>query len=257
MEIEDFNKLMEYREYEKEQIQYLIYFFDNEENTDFHEFLSHSEFYWAPDIYSIDSNTRFLNIISAPEIYKKYYTKLDSFKETIKNMIYEISGVKISRNKIKPNLKKFQISANRYVPVLTPWDEINKNQNILLRQFRESKESIDYQNIGNTCRMIMQQISNIVFDINIHTDTNGKSVQEKDFKNRLHAYIKTELGGSSNKKLRAFSLALIDSAEKGVNLANDLTHSLNADSLIAESSVISTISLINIVRIIEKNKNAL
>ena len=257
MDIEDFNKLLEYREYEKEHIQYLIYFFDNDENEEIHEFLSHSEFYWAPDIYSFNSNSRFLSIISDPEIYRKYYTRLESFKETIEKMINEISGIKISRNKIKPNLKKFQISANRYVPVLTPWDEINKNQKILLHQFRESKESIDYQNIGNTCRMIMQKISNIVFDIDIHVETDGRTVQEKDFKNRLHAYIKTELGGNANKKIRGYSLALIDSAEKAVNLANDLTHSLNADSLIAESCVISTISLINIVRIIEKNKNAL
>lgn len=255
MELEDFEKLFEYREYEKEDIQYLIYFFDRDGSESIHEFLSHSEFYYAPNKFSL-RNERLLTIVSDPEIFKKYYDHFDSFKTLINKMLWEFSGSNISKIKIEPNLKKFQISANRYVPVLTPWEEINKDQTILLQQFRESSESIDYQNIGNTCRMIMQKVSNIIFNPQKHTDTGGKNVSEGDFKNRLHTYIKMELGGHDNERIRAFSFSVIDSAEKAVNIANGLTHSLNADSFIAESCVVSTISLINIIRIIEKNKIA-
>ncbi len=256
MDIEDSIKSLEYREYENEDIQYLVYFFDGDENKEIHEFLSHSEFYYAIDITSITSNSRLLTIISDPEVYKKYYNKLDSLKETIKKLLYEFSGVTIISISIKPNLKKFQISANRYVPVITPWEEINKFQEILLRQYRESNESIDYQNIESACKMIMQKLAIIIFDIYTHKETEGRSVTERDYKNRLHAYIKSELGGKANEKIRGFTLALIDFTEKSVNQPYDSTHSLNAESLIAESCVISTISIINIISIIENNKKA-
>jgi len=256
MELEEnFEKLFEYREYEKEDIQYLIYFFDGNEDESIHEFLSHSEFYYALIPYSIVSGGRLLRIVSDPEIFKKYYQQLEAFKAQISKMLREFSGTNIYKIKIEPNLNKFQISANRYVPVSTPWEEINNDQEILLEQFRKAKESIDYQNIGNTCRTIMQKMSNIVFDIQKHIPPDRVDLSEGKFKNRLHTYIKTELEGHSNKEIRGFSLAVIETAEKAVDLANTLTHSLNADSFIAESCVISTISAINIIRIIEKNKS--
>lgn len=257
MELDDFNKLLDYREYEKEDIQYLIYFFDKDGSESIHEFISHSEFYYAPNIFSAKGNERLLSIVSEPEICKKYYHQFDSFKTQIKNMLLEFTGVSIGKINIKPNLKNFQISANRYVPVLTPWQEINNTQSTMLEQFRKASESIDYQNIGNTCRTIMQKISNIVFDPQKHIAPPSIDVSEGKFKNRLHTYIKTELGGHSHKDVRVYSLSVIDTAEKAIDLANTLTHSLNADSFIAESCVISTISSINIIRIIEKNKNAL
>lgn len=257
MELEDFEKLFEYREYEKEDIQYLIYFFDGDGSESIHEFLSHSEFYYALNKFSIIGTERLLSIVSDPEIFKRYYSQFDSFKALIKKMLWEFSGVTITKIKIEPNLRKFQISANRYVPVSTPWEEINNAQNNMLEQFRKASESIDFQNIGNTCRTIMQKISNIVFDRQKHIAPEKIDVSEGKFKNRLHTYIKTELGGHDNEEIRDYSLSVINTAEKAIDLANTLTHSLNADSFIAESCVVSTISAINIVRIIEKNKNAL
>lgn len=257
MKLEDFEKLFEYREYDKKDIQYLIYFFDGKDSESIHEFLIHSEFYYALNRFSLNTDERLLSIVSDPEIFKKYYKQLDSFKAEISKMLREFSGVNIYKIKVEPNLKKFQISANRYIPVSTPWEEINNAQNNMLEQFRKAAESIDYQNIGNTCRTIMQKVSNIVFDLQQHIAPENIDVSEGKFKNRLHTYIKTELGGNRNEKIRDYSLSVINTTEKAIDLANTLTHSLNADSFIAESCVISTISAINLVRIIEKNKNAL
>ncbi len=250
----NFDSLLEFKEYEDDVFQYLIYLLDNEGTEIIHDFIIHSEMYYAFDISQLNE-ARILKIVSDPDIYKKYYCRLDEIGKVIKDKLFDVNRTVISLVRIEPNLKKFRMLDNRYVPVLTPWEEINKAQNIMLEQFREASESIDYQNIGNTCRTIMQKVSNIVFIPQKHTDTGGKGVSEGDFKNRLHTYIKTELGGHDNERIRAFSLSIIDYAEKAVNIANGLTHSLNADSFIAESCVISTISLINIIRIIEKNKN--
>lgn len=252
----DLDSSLEFKEYEDDVFQYLIFLLDSDGTEMFHDFIIHSEMYYAIDIYQLNK-PRILKIVSDPDIYKKYYSRLDEIGKVIKAKLFDLNRTVISSVRIEPNLKKFRILDNRYVPILTPWEEINKAQNIMLEQFREASESIDYQNIGNTCRTIMQKVSNIVFNPQKHTDTGGKNVSEGDFKNRLHTYIKTELGGHDNERIRAFSLSIIDSAEKAVNIANGLTHSLNADSFIAESCVVSTISLINIIRIIEKNKNAL
>ncbi len=257
MELKNFESFFEYREYENENIQYLIYFFDVDGCESIHEFLCQSEFYYALNKFSLIRTERLLRIVSNPEIFKKYYQQFSSFKDQIIKKLQEFTGVYICEIKIEPNLKNFQISANRYIPVSTPWEEINSDQDIMLEQFRSAAESIDYQNIGNTCRTIMQKISNIVFDPQKHIAPDKVDISEGKFKNRLHTYIKTELGGHINDKIRDYSLSVIDTAEKAINLANTLTHSLNADSFIAESCVVSTISVINILRIIEKKVNAL
>jgi hypothetical protein len=251
----DFDSLFEFKEFEDDVFQYLIFLLDDDDTEITHEFLVHSEMYYASTGQL--NRARILKIVLDPDIYKKYYNRLDEIKKVIKEVLFDVKRIIISSIIIEPNLKKFRILDNRFVPVLTSWEEINKAQNIMLEQFREASDSIDYQNIGNTCRTIMQKVSSIVFNPQKHTDTGGKSVSEGDYKNRLHTYIKTELGGHDNEKIRAFSLSIIDSAEKAVNIANGLTHSLNADSFIAESCVVITISLINIIRIIEKNKTAL
>jgi hypothetical protein len=253
----DFDRLLEFKEYEDDVFQYLIFLLDSDGTEIVHDFLIHSEMYYAFDITNQLNGARILKIVPDPDIYKKYYVRLDEIREVIKKKLFDVKRTVISSIRIEPNLKKFRILDNKYVPVLTPWEEINKAQDIMFEQFRKASDPIAFQNIGNTCRIIMQKVSNNVFDPQLHTDTGGKGVSEGEFKNRLHTYIKTELGGHDNERMRAFSLSIIDSAEKAVNIANGLTHSLNADSFIAESCVVSTISLINIIRIIERNKNAL
>jgi len=241
--------------------EYLKYLF---EDTDFEyvkDFLTHSEIFYEKDPFYISRDLLSisilkggikLTIISNPEAYKLYYDKFEKIKQLLIKRMPEISGYDVTHVHIKPDINKFKYIENKYTPIITPWDEINEMQTVLFKQLKSAVLPIDYQNIGNTCRTIMQKISNHVFDPLIYTDTDGKDVSEGCYKNRLHTVIKTELGGSDNKPIRAFSLAIIDSAEKAINLANDLTHSLNADPFIAESCVIGTISVINIIKIVTR-----
>lgn len=251
-----FEQYLDFKEYEKECIQFLIHFFDKDDSESIHEFVSHSEFYYATNNLPSRIRARLVHIFADPEMYKKYYHQLDSFKDKISETLQEFSDVDIYKIELRPNLRDFQIFANRYVPVSTPWNEINDSQNTMLEQLRTANKTIEYQNIGNTCRILMQNISNIVFDSQKHIAPEKTDISEGKFKNRLRTYIKTELAGKKNKELRDFSLSIIDSTETSIDIANTLTHDLNANSFIAEFCVLSTIAAINIVRIIEKNKDA-
>ncbi|MFP8487635.1 hypothetical protein ACKGJO_00910 [Gracilimonas sp. Q87] len=232
--------------------QYLAHLFDTKTTYDVHEFLIHSEIHIERDYSSSFRNAKKLGLIVDPEIYKKYQGKLNQFKDMISAKFDEFSNSYITNVKIFPNLNKFQILNNRITPINTPWEEVNSDQNILLNQLRTASENVDYQNIGNTSRTLLQKVSNIVFDLEKHK-AHDKSIDlsEGKFKNRLHTYIKTELGGSSNKELRDYSVSVITTAEKSVDLANKLTHDINANLMMAESCVISTITAISIIKLIE------
>lgn len=234
--------------------QYLIFLFDKEDTTDIHEFLVHSEILFTPDGTSSWSRAIKLIIITNPEIYKKYNENLDYFKDIISRQLFKFINTVITNVRIIPDIKKFQILENRYTPIITPWEEINKYQGVLIEQLRTASEPVQFQNIGNTCRTIMQKISDIVFNPLVHIAPVGVDLSEGKFKNRLHTYIRTELGGAERSEIRDFSLSIIDTAEKSIDLANKLTHSLNADSFIAESCVVSTISAVNLIKIISKNE---
>lgn len=230
--------------------QYLVFLMDDEKTKVIHDFLIHSEIFEEDDYTSSWKGAQNLTIVTNPEIFKKYKNILHEIEAAISDNIYKFSQTIITRVTTFPDLRKFQILENRYSPVVTPWEEVNKNQNILLEQLRTATETIHFQNIGNTGRTIMQLISNIVFDPAIHVAPPEIKLSEGNFKNRLHTFIKIELGGSENKEIREYVLSVITSAEKSIDIANKLTHSLGADLIIAESCVISTISAINMIRLI-------
>lgn len=233
--------------------QYLVHLFDTSTTYDVHEFLLHSDVYIEIDVASGLSNAHNLHLIVNPEIYKKHQGHLRNFKISIAKKFEEFSHISILNVEVYPNLNKFQILRNNYTPIITPWEEINKGQEHLIDSLRTAKETIDYQNIGNSSRTLLQKVSTIVFNPSKHkADGIAIDLSEGKFKNRLHTYIKAELGGDENKELRDFALSVITTAEKSVDIANKLTHDLNANPLLAESCVISTITAISIVRLIEK-----
>jgi hypothetical protein len=163
----------------------------------------------------------------------------------------ETLGYKISQQQVNVDLSKFELVGNNYKVVITPWQEINNAQSELLSQFRAVKTEIDFQNIGKTYRTIMQKLSGLVFIPEKHI-AKGIELGEAKYKNRLHTYIDPELKGSKLKEIRKYASSLIDSVEKAVDLSNNLTHDLDADRMIAESCLIGTISVIGIIKVIDK-----
>ncbi|HVS91942.1 MAG TPA: hypothetical protein VHE59_07935 [Mucilaginibacter sp.] len=196
-----------------------------------------------------------LIIYTDHKVVIKQYNILDYIGKTIKDDINNLSLILVDKIKITPNYDKIEISNAEIRPVYTQWETINKGQLQLIEQLTQITTSIDLQNIGNSCRSILQQLANNVYDENKHKPTDPKvDVSEGKFKNRLHAFIKTELSGDSNKVLRDFALSAIKMVEDAVDLANTLTHKLNANKTFAEVCIIGTIGTISIIKLVDENK---
>ena len=233
--------------------QYLIHLLDTDATPDLKEFLMHSDIYVERIYRSGYENPEVLHFIVNPETYKKYQEEIQNFKYAIIKKVNQFPKKHIVDTKFYPNLKIFQIVNNSFKPILTKWDEINTDQSLLINQLRTAKEKIEFQNIGNTARTIMLKLSNHVFDPTKHLASEDIDISVGKFKNRLHAYIRFELGnGETDALLKRYALSVIDSTEKAIDLANTLTHDLNGNSLIAEFCVIGTLTAISTIKLIEK-----
>jgi hypothetical protein len=195
-----------------------------------------------------------LYIHTDPEIYLKYHTQIDSIEKSIKTKIEKVSTLKIYTIKILPDYNKIETINSEIQPIYTEWDEINIGQSKLIDLLKRSADSIDFQNIGNSSRTVLQKLANIVFKPEKHTPKDITiDVSSGKFKNQLHSYIKIELAGDEKKELRYFAEAAINTVEKAIDLANTLTHKLESKKVIAEVCVIGAISAISIIKLIEKN----
>lgn len=229
--------------------QYLLHFYDRPGDELFSNFIRHSEIYIRQNSFGNRAN---MEILLDPELYKQLGDNVENIKKVIAQKLDKIANLNIMLVHVRPDLRKFQILKNNYKTVQTPWDVINNGQNHLLNLLRSAQNTVDFQNIGNASRTLLQNISNIVFDPNKHfPDNDGIDLGEGKFKNRLHTFIKCELAGQENKELRDFAVSIINSAEKSIDLANKLTHDLKASLMLAESCVISTIAAVGIVRLIK------
>ncbi len=235
-------------------LQYLIHLTDTIDLTEFRELLIHSKLYTTEDDDMFGNPVTELRVIMDPEVFKSFVLKSEQHKKTFIEQVNQISPLKINRVKVYPDLDNFQILQNRIVPIITPWQEINLGQNELLNQLRTANHEMDFQNIGNSCRTLLQKITTEIFRQEKHV-ADGYDLSEAKFKNRLHTYIKCELGGEKNKEMRDYASTLVTLTEKSCDLSNKLTHDLNASSMMAESCVISTISVISIIRLIQKRQS--
>jgi len=193
-----------------------------------------------------------LYLVVAPDILKKYQDILPTIKQALKTKFWDIYQRNIHTVVIQPDLNKFKIIDNSYVAQITPWEEINKDQTELLRLLKNATTTIDYQSVGLASRSIIQKVADIVFNPTKHIAPKDIDVSYDKYKNRLHTYIDTELGGSQDNEIRQFAESIIESCEKAIKLANTVTHDLKASSLMAESSVIGVLTILDIIKLIEK-----
>lgn len=225
---------------------YLIHLLES--NKELCEIVRHSKIFVSLQNTSLFNVKPALDLLIDPEVFKKYFGAMAHVKKEIARIYGEITGIRIGLVKATPELSKFQILQNNIVPVFTPWQKINIEQNQLLEDLRVASTSADYQNIGNRSRIILQQLAEIVFDPHRHTAPPEVDLNKNMFKNRLHTYIKVELGDSQSDELRKFVLAVVDTAEKSIDLTNKVTHDLKANGFFGESCVISVVTTIDLIK---------
>jgi len=68
----------------------------------------------------------------------------------------------------------------------------------------------------------------------------------------LRILVDPEIFKKYHGHLREYAISMVSTAEKSVDLANKLTHDLKAGLFMAESCVISTITVVSLIKVIEK-----
>ena len=219
------------------------------------EILTYSRFIFKPHWKQRSIENLFdLNIYLDHEIFLKHISQNKTICSLIKDDLHLISEILINKIIISPDYEKMAISGSEIHPIYTEWEEINIGQQKLIEQLERSSDSIDFQNIGNSSRNILEKLANEVFKPGVHQsrDINIDTSPGK-YKNQLHSYIKFKLSGTENKELRQFMESAITMIEKCVNLANSLTHKIDAERTLGEVCVVSTISAISIIKLLEKS----
>ncbi len=229
--------------------QYLIELFDKDETRKIHEVLTHCE-NKITDNHLSRMGGNLWTIKLSPEIYKKYDTEKREIANQIKLKLQHLPNKRISGIQIIADLDKFQILRNNYQIIESPWDQINADQATLIQQLKLAESTVELQNIGNTSRTILQKLAEILFDPSIHIAPEGIDLSSGKFKNRLHTIINQAFTGKQFKELEKYASALIETAEKSVDLNNKLTHDLKANKLMAELGVVSVLNVISIMKII-------
>lgn len=128
---------------------------------------------------------------------------------------------------------------------ITKWDEMKEAIAKLESDCVKATEADDFSNVGNTCRHILIQLAQLVYDPKIHGDITDKGVQigKAHVLEMLTKYIAFKLSGGSNTEFRAY-------ANSTLNIANALTHKTHAtkkEMLLTASAVINLVYVVGIV----------
>lgn len=100
-------------------------------------------------------------------------------------------SINITDLEIKPDYDKITILNSQISIVETSWSELNTLQQNIIENMKSARSSIDFQNIGNSARIIMNKLGRTIFDKKIHIAPDNMNVNNGNFKNQLHTYIKS------------------------------------------------------------------
>lgn len=217
------------------------------------EIIENSEFYvisrtkqrsWDPSEYYIEFKV-------VPEVYIKHVNDIDRITDMIR-YYFEISTTRndliILKLEVNLDYSKVSILNSEVSFILTEWEEINELQKQIIENMRRAVNSIDFQNIGNTSRTIMDKLARIVFNPDIHKTSEQMDLSNGKFKNQFKVYIQNVLSGKKNSELRRYSESAIEFTQKSIDLMNQTTHKLDVQKQFAEVCVISTISIISLIK---------
>ncbi|KAA5540827.1 hypothetical protein [Adhaeribacter rhizoryzae] len=217
------------------------------QNSEMKTVARQARYRWEPEIY-------YLTFLVNPAIYIKYATDMSRITGNIKHY-FDISADwnTLRVEEITIDYDKVNILNTEIILVETPWEEINNLQKKLIGLMQGGNDSIDFQNIGTTSRTILDKMARTVFNLSIHIAPAGVDVSNGKFKNQIHTYLAHRLRGGENEEMRAVMKSAIEFAENSVDLINQTVHKLDVKKQFAEVCIISTISVINLVKSIEES----
>lgn len=128
---------------------------------------------------------------------------------------------------------------------INKWEDIKNAINELENDCRNAESTMDYQNLGNSCRHLIIKVAQLVYDSKIHNNITegGDKIGKSDAVEMLSSYFSYSLKGKHNKVLKEYLQASND-------LANKLTHDTNAsrkEMLIAVSAVMNLVYIVGTI----------
>jgi len=222
------------------------------------EIVDNSSFVFKESLaYPHLNNIYNLKVYTSPIVFYKYFDFKTSIQREIKSRITKSTDYTIDSVEWVLDLEKLEVKNIEVEIVKTEWEEINELQEKLIESLTKSVDSIDYQNIGNTSRTIMDKLAREVFDKEKHFSADKSiELQNGKFKNQLSTFLANELAGKPNKELRKIGQSSIDFVSDSIDLMNKTTHKLDVDKRFAELCVLSTVSVINLIKIISEIKES-
>lgn len=128
---------------------------------------------------------------------------------------------------------------------LEKWDDVKSAINKLEKDCLAAENTIDFQNVGNSCRTILLTVGKMVYNPSIHPkeSIDGIKIGKADTVEMISSFIRHTLPGSKNEKYRSYAQATND-------LANMLTHKTTAtrkDMMITVSATINLVYLVGVL----------
>ena len=133
-----------------------------------------------------------------------------------------------------------------FISDISDWNGIDEAITKINKDCSMANSEMEYQNIGNSCRNLIMSVAQIVFNPEIHDKYNkdGKELSKTDAIGMLNNYFSYNFSGSSNEFYRKYAKAAND-------LANMLTHKRNATKRDMLITVSATLSLVNLIGVME------
>lgn len=127
---------------------------------------------------------------------------------------------------------------------ITGWNRIDRSILEMRRRIKEAVNEEQFQAMGLLARETIISLAQQVFDKDRHKSIDEVKISEIDANRMLEAYINTELSGGANEVLRRY-------AKSALALANYVTHKRTASIDDASICLISVISLVNIIKVVD------
>ena len=131
---------------------------------------------------------------------------------------------------------------------ITGWERIDRTSASIKTTYLNASNEEEFQTIGLLCRETLISLATEIYNEDLHLCYCDTQPSTTDAKRRIDAYIQHNLSGSINANIRKF-------AKVSNDLANEVTHKRTATKKDAGLCITATISLINIIRILENKGN--
>lgn len=95
----------------------------------------------------------------------------------------------------------------------TGWARVDTEINEMRRHFGAARSAQDYRNVGNDCVAVLERLSEVLFDPELHLKEGEKAPPVANTKDRLGRFVEHTASGPANAEIRKVARAAIELAQ--------------------------------------------